>query len=158
MFTEVISPKESLAALITHLRLESGVDDRVPRQVFVALEGLSTDRTAVGSVLTVTQLMSVQVLLAFQPGSANVADKTPLYLVGSQVRLQQIFVGVCSMTLGAEVKTRAISSRYYPDVPLSRLSSLMRCCCLHKIQKLIRISKNKVKFKHCTVRITNKTL
>lgn len=78
---KMITPKESLAALITHLRLESRVDDRVPRQVFIALEGLGTYRTAVGPVLTMTQLMSVQMLLALQASAANVAYETPLNLV-----------------------------------------------------------------------------
>lgn len=158
MFTEVISPKESLAALITHLRLESRVDDRVPRQVFVALEGLSTDRTAVGPVLAMTQLVSVQVFLALQPGTANVTDKTPLYLVGGQVRLQQILVRVCSMTLRTEVKARAISRRYYPNVPLSGLSSIMRCCCLHKVQELIRLGQNQVGIHTATITQNNTSL
>lgn len=116
----------------------------MPRQVFVALEGLSTDRTAVGPVLAMTQLVSVQVFLALQPSAANVADKTPLYLVGGQVRLQQILVRVCSMTLGTEVKARAISGRYYSDISLSGLSSIMRCCRLHKVQELIRLGQNQV--------------
>lgn len=87
MFAKVVAPKETFAALITHLRLKSWMDDGVTGQVFVALEGLGADVAAVRPIFTVTQLVSVQVFFTLQSGTTHVADEPPLYLVCGEMWL-----------------------------------------------------------------------